>query len=71
MSTKNETVKVYNRSKQMIPLQVREPKGDFYISERQIQLMPGKEVLLPASHVMRDQLDNLRSRGMLAITYND
>ena len=54
----------------MIPLQVRAPGSDFYTNEQQIRLFPGKDVILPKSYVMEDQINNLRSRGMIKVNYD-
>ena len=66
---KSESIRIYNSSKQMIPIQVRSPKGDFYASEQQIRLLPGKDVLLPKSHIMQEQVDNLAKRRMIRVIY--
>jgi hypothetical protein len=67
---KSEMVRLYNSSKQMIPLQVRVPGGDFYRSEHQVRLNPGNDVQLPKSHLRVDQIENLQRRGMLKILYD-
>ena len=64
---KSEMIRLYNSSKQMIPIQVRVPGGDFYRSEHQVRLNPGNDVQLPKSHLRADQIENLQRRGMLKI----
>jgi hypothetical protein len=70
MAGKTRVVRLYNNSKQMIPLQVRAPGSEFYTGETQVRLDPGKDVLLPHSHLRHDQIDNLTRRGMLRILYD-
>jgi hypothetical protein len=68
--SKTRVVRVYNNSKQMIPLQVRIPGSEFYTGESQVRLDPGQEALLPFNHLRADQIDNLRRRGMIKILYD-
>lgn len=68
--TQTEVVRIYNRGKQTIPIQVRPPNGDFYLHEQQVYLQPGKSVMLPKDHLLMDQVTNLSGRGMLQITYD-
>ena len=65
-----DEIRIYNRSKQMIPLQARVPGGDFYTSEQQIRLNPGQDALVPKSHLLMDQVQNLQKRGMIQIYYD-
>lgn len=67
---KSQTIRIYNASKQMIPLQLRAPGGDFFTNEQQVRIMPGKDVLLPKSHLRSEQVDNLRRRGMIKVVYD-
>lgn len=64
-----EMIRIYNSGKQVIPLQVKPPKGDFFLHEQQVRIMPGKSVLLPKDHVLMDQVKNLSARGMLKVTH--
>jgi hypothetical protein len=66
MPTDRNTV-ITNRSRQMIPIQVRPPKGDFFYEEHQIRLNPGKTVTLPKRYLNQSQIENCRGRGDLAI----
>lgn len=63
----SNTVTLYNCSEQVIPLQVQTPNGDFYLGQQQIRLAPGKQVDLPASHVLDHQIVNLQARGMIKV----
>lgn len=63
--------RIYNSSKQMIPIQLRPPGSDFYRSEMQVRVSPGESVLVPKSHVNEDQINNLRKRRLIRITYGD
>lgn len=63
-------VRLYNCSKQMIPLQVRTPGTDFFSNEQQIRLDPGKDVMLPKSYLREDQIENLRRRRMIQVNYD-
>jgi len=67
---KSHVVRIYNNSRQMIPLQARAPGADFFTSEQQVRLDPGKDVLLPKSHLRRDQIENLQKRGMIKVVYD-
>lgn len=67
---KSHVIRVYNKSKQLIQLQMRPPGGDFYTNESQVRLLPGKEVLLPKSHCRQDQLENLTKKGFIQIMYD-
>jgi len=67
---KTHVVRIYNNSKQMIPLQVRAPGGDFFTSEQQVRIMPGKDVLLLKSHLRADQVDNLAKKGLVRVVYD-
>lgn len=67
MQDQIKMVRVYNNSKQMIPIHMRQPGGDFFLNEQQVRLMPGKDVVLPESHLMSDQIGNLCKRGMIKI----
>lgn len=67
---KSPTICVYNCSKQMIPIQVRPPGGDFFKSEHQIRLAPGKSVTLIKSHVRQEQIDNLQQRRMIKVVHD-
>jgi len=70
MAGKTRVVRLYNSSKQMIPLQVRAPGSEFYTGETQVRLDPGKDVLLPYGHLREDQINNLKRRGMIKILHD-
>jgi len=61
------TIQVYNRSRQMIPLQVKPPGGDFFLHEQTVYLHPGKTVRLPKSFVNDKQISNLQARRQIQI----
>ncbi len=63
-------VRLYNCSKQMIPLQVRAPGSDFYSNEQQVRLESGKDVMLPKSYLRMEQIENLQKRRMLKVNYD-
>lgn len=67
---KSAMVRLYNCSKQMIPLQVRAPGADFFSNEQQVRLEPGKDVMLPKSYLREDQVENLRKRRMIQVNYD-
>lgn len=67
---KSHTLRIYNSSNQMIPLQVRAPGSDFYTNEQQVRLNPGKSVILMKSHVRMDQIENLQKRGILRVVFD-
>ena len=68
MAQKREYVEIMNISKQMIPLQVKPPGGDFYIEEQQIRLRPGKSAVVPKDHLLWSQIENCKARGQLKVT---
>lgn len=70
MKAKTAIVRIYNNSRQMIPLQVRAPGGDFYTSEQQVRIKPGGDVQLPKSHLRKDQIENLQKRGLIKVVYD-
>lgn len=63
----SKTVSVYNCSRQTIPVQVGTKDGDFYLTQQQIHLQPGKVVDLPRTHVLEEQLTNLQARGLVRV----
>lgn len=67
---KSEFIRVYNCSKQMIALQVRPPGSDFYTNEQQVRLFPGKDVLLPKSHLILEQISNLKAKNKIQVVYD-
>lgn len=69
-TTRGAMLRIYNCSKQLIPLQVRPPGGDFYTSEQQVRLAPGGDVLLPKTHLRQEQIENLQKRRMIRILYD-
>ena len=60
-------IRLYNKSKQMLSIQVKPPHGDFFLHEQQVRINPGVTVKLPKSHLLMDQLRNLQSRRLLKI----
>lgn len=70
MAIKSHSIRVYNCGKQLLSLQVRAPKGDFFSSEQQIRLAAGQDVELPKSHVRMDQIRNLQAKGFLKVLYD-
>ncbi len=68
--TKGAVVRVYNCSRQLIPLQIRAPGSDFFTSEQQVRIKPGNDALLPKSHLREDQIQNLCQRRMITILYD-
>lgn len=69
---KNKTpvVRIYNRSKQLVPLQVRAPGSDFFTNEQQVRIPAGQDVLLPKTHLRQDQIENLCKRGIIKVVYD-
>lgn len=66
----SEVIRVYNCSKQTIPLQVRPVNSDFYRDEQQVRLAPGKSVLLSKKEVMESQIKNLQTKRMIKVVYD-
>lgn len=67
---KSSMMRLYNCSRQMIPLQVRAPGSDFFSNEQQVRLDPGKDVMLPKSYLRIEQIENLQKRRMLQVNYD-
>jgi len=63
-------IRIYNPTKQMIPIQVKPPGGDFFLHEQTIYLGAGKTVKLPKSYVNQSQLRNLQSSRSLKVIYD-
>lgn len=70
MAKVKHQIRIYNCSKQLIPLQARTPGGDFYTSEQQIRISPGQDVLLPKAYLRADQIENLQKRGMIKVLHD-
>jgi hypothetical protein len=66
----NYVVQIYNCSKQMIPIVVRPPGGDFFLHEQTIYLRPGKTVRLPKSFLNDPQITNLSAKRMIRILHD-
>ncbi len=67
-----DEVRIENLSRQMIPLQVKPPNGDFYVEEQQIRLSPagkkGCAVKLPKKYLNMAQIENCKSRRFISVT---
>ncbi len=70
MKHKSSTMRLYNCGKQALRLQVRPPGGDFFTSEQQVTLNPGRDVTIIKSHLNMEQVNNLKKRGMLRVVYD-
>ena len=68
--TTNFVVQIYNCSKQMIPVSVRPPGGDFFLHEQTIYLRPGKTVRLPKNFLNESQIANLTAKRMIRILHD-
>jgi hypothetical protein len=66
----NFVVQIYNSSRQMIPISVRPPGGDFFLHEQTIYLRPGKTVRLPKSFLNDSQMSNLTTKRMIRILHD-
>ena len=66
----NFVVQLYNCSKQMIPVSVRPPGGDFFLHEQTIYLRPGKTVRLPKNFLNDSQITNLTTKRMIRILHD-
>jgi len=67
---KGHVVRVYNKGKQLISLQVKPPGGDFFLHEQTIYLRPGQTVKLPKSHINSAQIRNLQARRQIQVIYD-
>ena len=70
MKQTNFVVQLYNCSRQMIPISVRPPGGDFFLHEQAIYLRPGKVVRLPKNFLNESQITNLTAKRMLKIMHD-
>jgi hypothetical protein len=70
VKTKTHVVRVYNNSKQLIQLQLRPPGSDFYTNEIQVRINPGQDVLVPKTHLLYSQVENLKKRGFIKILHD-
>ena len=61
------TITVYNRGRQVIPLQVKPPGGDFFLHEQTVHLHPGKHVTIPKSYANSSQIKNLQAKRQIQI----
>lgn len=65
-------IRLENRSKQQIGVQVKPPNGDFFVEEHQIRLSPagkkGSTTVLPKAYLNWAQIENCRGRGFLSVT---
>jgi hypothetical protein len=68
--TKAAVLRVYNRSRQLVPIQLRPPHGDFFRQEQAVYLGPGKTVTLPKSHLNEQQISNLQKSRHLQIVFD-
>ena len=63
-----EYVVIYNISKQLIPIQLKPPKGvDFFQGEQTINLHKGKSGKFPQSRLRTNQITNLRKSGRIRV----
>jgi len=68
--TKSHTIRIYNNSKQLLSIQMRAPKSDFYSNEQQVRINPGQDAELPKSHVRMEQINNLKSKGFIKVLHD-
>jgi hypothetical protein len=54
-------------SNQTIGLQVKPPKGDFYLDEQQVRLSPGDSVVVPKDHLLWSQIENCKAKKQLRV----
>ena len=62
-----EMMTVYSRAKRTIPIQVRDPGKDFYVTEKTIHLGRGKKYTDLKSRFNMDQITNLRKKGEIQV----
>lgn len=61
-----EEVTIYNKSRQMVPLQLSDVGADFY-QQQQAHLMPSKKMTIPTKYLNISQVNNLLAKGFLLI----
>lgn len=54
----------------MIALDVKPPKGDFFLHRQQIYLYPKKYVTLPKDFALLKQIENLAKKRFIKILYD-
>jgi hypothetical protein len=67
---KSHVVRIYNSSKQLIQLQMRPPGSDFFTNESQVRIFPNEDVLLPKSHLLWNQIENLKKKGFIKVLHD-
>jgi len=66
---KVEYMVITNRTKQLIGIQLVEPDGvDFFHGQQTIRLMGKQSARFPVDRLMESQVNNLRKKGMIAVS---
>jgi hypothetical protein len=63
-------IRLYNQSRQTIPVHVKPEGGDFFLHEQVVYIQPGKSVVVPTSIINNSQIGNLQAKGMLKILHD-
>lgn len=63
-------IRIYNCSKQLVPLQMRPPGAEFFTNEQQVRIRPGQDVMLRKDYLNQEQIANLRARKIIQVTYD-
>lgn len=61
----DDVIIIENCSKQLVSLQVRPPKSDFFTGEQQVRLFPNKSIELPKKYFNMSQVENCAARGLI------
>ena len=62
-----ESITLYNASKQVLHISLRPPKGDFYLTEQQVAIVPGTTATVPRDHINVGQIQGLRTKRLLRV----
>lgn len=67
---KSHSIRVYNKSRQTISLQLTPKGGDFFLHQQQVHIRPGIPVEIPKSHIIEEQIQNLQKQGMISVLFD-
>jgi len=67
-SDKGDLLTVFNKTKRMIPIQIREPSSDFFIGEQTIRIPSGKTYTDRSRVFNMNQLRNLEAKQEIKVS---
>jgi len=63
----SDELRITNRRKQIIPINVSPPNGDFFAEQKQYWIKHNESVTLPKRYLNMSQINNLKASGVLAV----